>query len=79
MSVHYVYTEDTFMGRKRKVGFTNMKMLASRVEESDYVKFEFILKNRDGKTLQEAMNMFVREFISGNLSISGSHIVEKKS
>lgn len=66
------------MGRKRKIGFTNMKMLASRVEESDYVKFEFILKNRDGKTLQEAMNMFVREFISGNLSISGSHIVEKK-
>lgn len=66
------------MGRKRKIGFVDMKMMAARIENSDYMKFEFILKNRDGKTLQEAMNMFVREFISGNLSISGSHIVEKK-
>ena len=66
------------MGRKRKIGFTNMKMLASRVEESDYIKFEFILKNRDGKNLQEAMNVFVREVISGNLSFSGSHIVGKQ-
>lgn len=66
------------MGRKRKVGFANMKMLASRVEESDYVKFEFILKNRDGKSLQEAINMFVRDFVSGSLCISGSHIIEKK-
>lgn len=66
------------MGRKRKIGFTEMKMMAARIENSDYVKFEFILKNRDGKNLQEVMNIFVREVISGNLSISGSHIVEKK-
>lgn len=67
------------MGRKKKPGFANMKMLASRVEESDYIKFEFMLKNRDGKNLQEAVNTFVREYISGNLHFSGTHIVEKKS
>ena len=62
------------MGRKRKVGFQKMKMLASRIEESDYIKLEYILKNRDGKSLQDAMNLFVREYVSGNIYISGSHI-----
>jgi hypothetical protein len=60
------------MGRKKKPGFGQMKMLASRVEESDYVKFEFILKNRDGKTLQDAINLFVVNYISGNIYLSGS-------
>lgn len=55
-----------------------MKMLASRVEEGDYVKFEFILKNRDGKTLQDAVNLFVVNYISGNVFFSGSHLCGKK-
>lgn len=49
-----------------------MKMLASRVEESDYLKFESLIKHRDGKKLQEVMNLFVTEYISGNLYVSGS-------
>ena len=67
------------MGRKKKQGFTEMKMMATRVENSDFMQFEYILKNREGKNLQEAMNAFVREVISGNLSFSGSHIVEKRN
>lgn len=66
------------MGRKRKTGFTNMKMLASRVEEGDYVKFESLLKLRDGKTLQEAINIFVVNYISGNVYLSGSTLVSKE-
>jgi hypothetical protein len=66
------------MGRRKKPGFADMKMMAARVEGADYDKFEYILKNRDGKNLQEAVNMFVREFISGNLCFSGTHIVEKR-
>jgi hypothetical protein len=60
------------MGRKRKKGFKQMKMLASRVEESDYYKFEAIIKQSGKKTLQEVMNMFIVEMISGNLYLSGS-------
>ena len=63
------------MGRKKKKGFTSMKMLASRVEESDYNKFEHLIKHRDGKTLQEFMNLLVVNYISGNLHISGSGFV----
>lgn len=66
------------MGRRRKPGFGQMKMLASRVEESDYLKFEFILKNRDGKTLQDAINLFVVNYISGNVYFSGSCLCGKK-
>jgi hypothetical protein len=50
-----------------------MKMLASRVEESDYYKFEAVIKKSGKKTLQEVMNMFIVEMISGNLYLSGSH------
>jgi hypothetical protein len=59
------------MGRRRKPKFVNMKMLASRVEESDYNKFEVLIK-RKGKKLQEVVNLFVTEYISGNIEISGS-------
>lgn len=63
------------MGRRKKTGFANMKMLASRVEEGDYTKFEHILKYRDGKSLQDAINLFVVNYISGNISLSGSTFV----
>lgn len=66
------------MGRRKKIGFSNMKMLASRVEESDYLKFEFILKNRDGKTLQDAINLFVVNYISGNVYFSGTCLCGRK-
>ncbi len=49
-----------------------MKMMASRIEESDYLKFESLIKNRDGRKLQEVMNLFVTQYISGNIYISGS-------
>lgn len=49
-----------------------MKMLASRVEESDYYKFEAKVKESGKKSLQEAINYLIVEVISGNLSLSGS-------
>ena len=62
------------MGRRKKPGFMKMKMLASRVEEADYYKFEDLLK-KSGKNLQEAVNLFVINYISGNIQFSGSVII----
>jgi hypothetical protein len=62
------------MGRHRKPGFQSMKMFASRIEESDYFKFEEFLK-KSGKTLQQVMNLFVVNCISGSLRLSGSSFV----
>lgn len=59
------------MGRRKKPGFTNMKMLASRVEESDYDKFESLIE-LTGKSLQQVVNLFVVNYISGNIYLSGS-------
>jgi len=61
-----------YMGRRKRPSFTNEKMLSSRVEYSDYEQFERLLKRRDGKKLQEIVNLFVTEYISGNLYLSGS-------
>jgi hypothetical protein len=60
------------MGRRKKIGFTKPKMLSSRVEEADFLKFEDIVNNRDGKSLQDFLNIFVTQYISGNLYLSGS-------
>ena len=62
------------MGRRKKTGFTKMKMLASRVEESDYYKFESLIK-KDKKKLQEVINLFIVNYISGSISLSGSVFV----
>lgn len=63
---------DNTMGSKKKEGFKNVKLLSSRIELSDYNKFNAILKYRDGKKLQEILNMFIVEYISGNLYLTGS-------
>lgn len=63
------------MGRRRKQGFTNMKMLSSRVEAGDFDKLEYILKTRDAKTLQEFVNIVVRNYVSGTVGLSGSSLV----
>jgi len=60
------------MGRKKKPGFRNMKMMSSRVELDDYERFEYLAKRRDRKNLQDLMNLFVTEYISGALYLSGS-------
>lgn len=57
------------MGRRKKPGFRNPKMFSGRVESEDYYKFEQILKTRDGKTLQEMINLFVVNYISGNIRL----------
>jgi hypothetical protein len=62
------------MGRHRKNTFGTMKMLASRVEESDYFKFEERLQ-KEGKNLQQFMNLFIVSYISGNICLSGSTFV----
>lgn len=61
------------MGRKKKQGFTKMKMLASRIEEADYFKLELFLETQN-KNVQQAINAFVVSCISGNLTFSGSYL-----
>lgn len=62
------------MGRKKKPGFTNQKMLSSRIELDDYIKFEDVLQRQYGKRIriQEVMNSFVRSCITGSIKLSGS-------
>jgi len=57
------------MGRKRREGFDEPHMLTSRVERYNYYKFEDLFKRRDGKSLQELMNLFVIQYISGNIRL----------
>lgn len=64
------------MGRKKKNTFQKSKMIASRIEESDYWKFELILK-QEQRTLQDLVNAFVVGYISGNFTMSGSNLVSK--
>lgn len=68
------------MGRRKTVGFTNQKMLASRIELDDYIKFEDIVQPQYGRRLkiQEVMNMFVRSCISGTIQMSGTLFVGEK-
>lgn len=63
------------MGRRRKPGFSEMKMLAARVESSDFEKLEHIVKYRDHKSLQEFVNLLVVNYISGTFHLSGSTVV----
>jgi hypothetical protein len=64
------------MGRKKINRFAKSKMIASRVEESDYWKFELLLK-KEHKSLQEVINTFVVSYISGALVFSGSQLVSR--
>lgn len=60
------------MGRRKKNTFDNVKMLSSRIELSDYIKFEEILYPQYGKRvkMQDIMNAFVRSCISGSIVLS---------
>lgn len=64
------------MGRRKKPGFRQMKMLASRVELSDYYKFESLIK-LEGKKLQEVVNLFVINYISGTIKIQDDEFITK--
>ena len=64
------------MARRKKDTFGESKMLSSRVEKSDYMKFDQLIKYRDGiPSLQAAVNLFVVNYISGNVYFSGSVLV----
>ena len=65
------------MGRKRKPGFREPRMLSSRVEFSDFCKFEDKMKRQDGKTLQEMLNLFVVNYISGNIYLKDDKFYSK--
>ncbi len=69
------------MGRHKKPGFNSQKMLASRVELNDYIKFEDTLYPQFGKRvkIQEVINMFVRSCISGSIKVSGSLFTGEKT
>lgn len=58
--------------KRRKKKFVFPRMLSARVEGSDLLEFEKLVKYRDGKTIQEFMNIMVTNYISGNLFMSGS-------
>lgn len=60
------------MGRKKKAGFIKPKMFSARVEEEDFLKFENIVNNRDGKNLQDFVNLFMNQYIAGTVYLSGS-------
>ena len=62
------------MGRKKRPGFKNQKMLSSRIELDDYIKFEEILQIQYGKRvkIQQVLNSLVRSCISGTIQVSGS-------
>ena len=67
------------MGRRKKPGFKEPKMFSSRVEASDYYKFEEILRNEYGKNIQEIVNLFLVEMISGSIKLhNNKFICEKK-
>ena len=59
---------------RRRQKFNEPKMLSSRVELSDYYKFEDKI-TADRCTVQQALNMFVRGYISGTIVVSGSQMV----
>ena len=67
------------MARRKKNTFRNQKMLSSRVELDDYFKFEAVVKKSGKKSLQQILNLFVTEMISGNLYLSGSGFVTGES
>ena len=60
---------------KKKEHFKDPKMLASRVEKEDFLKFEKLIKYRDHRKLQEVVNIFLRSYISGSVIVSGSQIL----
>jgi hypothetical protein len=59
------------MGRHRKETFHEQKMLASRVEKEDYIKFEQVAK-QTGKSLQELVNSFIISCISGSIVLDSA-------
>ena len=62
------------MGRRKKHTFKEPKMLSSRIENSDVLKIEQLLK-RDRATVQEFLNEICRLYISGSIVMSGSNFV----
>lgn len=64
------------MGRRKKPGFTNVKMLSARCELGDYYRFEdLITKHGKKRTVQEVLNSFIVSYISGTIKPSGSLFV----
>lgn len=57
--------------------FVVPKMIAARIETSDYDKFESILKQQPYFSLQDFVNFTITLFISGNLYVSGSQFAIK--
>ena len=64
--------------RKRKFNFRQPKLMSARVENDVFIEFEKLIRYIDGRNLQEVMNMFVDEYVSGNLFLSGSKFCVKE-
>lgn len=62
------------MGRRKLNRFTETKMLASRVESSDFYAFEEKL-TKERKTVQDALNAFLKSYVAGQVQFSGSALV----
>jgi len=50
-------------------------MLSARIEQDDYDKFDKLVRYSMGLKVQDVLNLFVVELISGSIMISGSHII----
>jgi hypothetical protein len=63
------------MGRKRLGKFPGeIKMLAARTDAEDFWKFEQKLTT-ERRTVQDALNAFLKSYIAGTVIFSGSVLV----
>ena len=62
------------MPRKSRSGlkFRDAKMLSSRVEKDLFMEFEKKIRYENCMDLQEVINIFVQQFVSGTIQLSGT-------
>jgi hypothetical protein len=65
------------MSRRKKMVFKNPKMFSARVENEKFLEFERIIRYNCRKDLQEVVNLFVDQFVQGQIFLSGSKFCAK--
>jgi hypothetical protein len=65
------------MSRRRKLVFVHPKMFSARVENEKFVEFEKIIRYQYNLDLQEIVNLFVNQFVTGDLFLSGLKFYNK--
>lgn len=57
---------------RNKFNFKYPKLMSARVDADTYSQFEKLIRYRDAMNLQEVVNLFIDQYVSGNLYVSGS-------